>query len=164
MVAEELDILNIVAETPDTSQRKIAEQTGLSLGQVNFLLKKFVRIGLIKVEGQTPKSLRYNLTPKGMAEKADKTLRYIKASYAAVHAHVDAVTALCEDAKERGLAVYLVGSPDEMLEICKMACHRSGIPCCQGMPPAAEPAVIFCWEEEVELSCGEIPCVNVLKV
>jgi DNA-binding MarR family transcriptional regulator len=163
MVTEELNILNIVAETPDTSQRKIAEQTGLSLGQVNFLLKKFVRIGLIKIEGQTPKSLRYNLTPKGMAEKADKTLRYIKASYAAVLAHVDTVTALCEDAKMKGLQVYLVGSPDEMLEICKLACHRSGMPCKQGMPPAA-PAVVFCWEEDVEQSCGDFPCVNVLKV
>lgn len=164
MVAEELDILNIVARTPDTSQRKIAEQTGLSLGQVNFLLKKFVRIGLIKIEAQTPKSLRYNLTPKGMAEKADKTLRYIKASYAAVHARVDAVAGLMEDARARGLQVYLVGGPDEMLEICSLACHRSGTPCRQGMPPAAAPAVVFCWEEDVEKSCVDIPCVNVLKV
>jgi DNA-binding Lrp family transcriptional regulator len=32
----ELDILKIVAENPNISQRKIAEQTGISLGQVNF--------------------------------------------------------------------------------------------------------------------------------
>ena len=72
MVSEEYDILNIVAENPFTSQRQIAQQAGISLGQVNFLMKKFATKGLIKIEGQTAKSLQYHLTPKGMAAVAEK--------------------------------------------------------------------------------------------
>ena len=69
-MTDELDILKIVADNPEISQRKIAEKTGISLGQVNFLLKKFAKKGLIKIEGQTTKSLKYNLTPKGLSEKS----------------------------------------------------------------------------------------------
>jgi len=49
----ESDILQIVADNPQISQRKIAEKTGVSLGQVNFLIKKCVKKGFIKLEGQS---------------------------------------------------------------------------------------------------------------
>ena len=164
MIKSELDILNIVAEDPTTSQRNIAVQTGISLGQVNFLLKKFVKIGLIKIEGQTPASLSYNLTPKGMAEKAEKTLRYIKASYEAVHTQVAFVASLCQEYKAKGLHVHIVGSPDEMMEICKIACAQTSTPFKVGIPPEKDNAVVFCWEEEAEKNCKDFPCVNMLKL
>ena len=95
---EELDILKIVAENPSISQRKISEQTGISLGQVNFLIKKCVKKGLIKIEGQTSKSIKYNLTPKGLSEKATLTMQYIKVSYAAVIALTDKIRAVVDQA------------------------------------------------------------------
>ena len=49
MSEDNLDILSIVAENPCISQRKIANQIGLSLGQVNFLIKKYAKKGLIKI-------------------------------------------------------------------------------------------------------------------
>lgn len=120
-MTEELDILRIIAENPEISQRKIAEQTGISLGQVNFLIKKCAKKGLIKIEGQTTKSLRYNLTPQGMAEKAEKTLKYVKVSYAAIIALSDKIRELMEKYKAEGYDIYVYGSHDEMLEITKLA-------------------------------------------
>lgn len=159
----ELAILNIVAEDPTTSQRSIAVQTGISLGQVNFLLKKFVKIGLIKIEGQTPASLSYNLTPKGMAEKADKTLRYIKASYETVRTQVAYIEKLCEKYKAKGMQIYIVGHSEEMFEICKLACDQTATPFKRGYPDQKDKAVVFCWEEDVEEKCKGFECVNVLK-
>jgi len=118
---EDLDILRIVADNPQVSQRKIAESTGISLGQVNFLIKKLVKKGLIKIEGQTPKSIRYNLTPKGIVEKAALTKEYIQASYKAVIALSDKIRALAEEYEKEGKKLYVLGADNEMMDICKLA-------------------------------------------
>jgi DNA-binding Lrp family transcriptional regulator len=96
IMPDDLDILKIVADNPQISQRRIAESTGISLGQVNFLIKKLVKKGLIKIEGQTPKSIKYNLTPKGMVEKASLTLEYIRISYKAVISLTDTIRKIAD--------------------------------------------------------------------
>lgn len=118
---DELDILQIIAHNPAISQRKIAEQTGISLGQVNFLIKKCVRKGLLKIEGQTSKSIRYNLTPKGIAEKTAQTIEYIKISYGAVIKLSDKIRSLAGQYEMEGKKIYVSGTGNEMMEICKLA-------------------------------------------
>lgn len=127
-MTEELDILKILEHNSSISQRKISEQTGISLGQVNFLIKKCVKKGLIKMEGQSSKSLKYNLTPKGLAEKASLTLEYVKISYGAVMVLTDKIRALAQDVVGEGKTVYLHGSNDEMMEIVKLALNTGHIP------------------------------------
>ena len=163
MVKEELDILKIVAENPLTSQRMIAEKTGISLGQVNFLMKKCVKKGLIKIEGQTPKSLRYNLTPKGMAEKAERTLQYIKVSYAAVKKLSSRISELGRMYRDRGHSIYLVGKQDEMMEICILALNDTHIGYEVGIPADnVKNAVLFYWEPKMVDQYGSYTCVNIL--
>lgn len=118
---EELDILKIVAENPSISQRKISEQTGISLGQVNFLIKKCVKKGLIKIEGQTAKSIKYNITPVGLAEKAERTTEYIKASYAAVMKLTETMKEIEQRYLSEGKQVYVVGAEDELMQIARLA-------------------------------------------
>jgi DNA-binding Lrp family transcriptional regulator len=120
-LAAELDILKIVSENPLISQRKISEQTGLSLGQVNFLIKKCVKKGLIKIEGQTAKSIKYNITPKGIAEKAELTAQYIKLSYAAVIKLTQAMKEIEEKYLAAGKAIYVMGEEDELMQIARLA-------------------------------------------
>jgi len=117
MEEKELDILEIVAENPSISQRKIAEKTGISLGQVNFLLKKFVKKGLIKIEGQSSKSIQYNLTPKGIKEKAEKTLNYIKISYSAVLKMSQRIRDVIKEETNQGHDLYLLGDTDEIYDL-----------------------------------------------
>jgi DNA-binding MarR family transcriptional regulator len=69
-------------ETHQTiSQRELSQNTGLSLGTVNLLLQKMIRQGLIKMETIPANRVIYMLTPVGMAEKALKTVRYIRNHY-----------------------------------------------------------------------------------
>lgn len=120
---EEPDILSIVANNPNISQRKISEQTGISLGQVNFLIKKYVKKGLIKIEGQSVKSIKYNITPKGLSEKAEKTVEYIKISYAAVIKLTETMKEVEQKYLEGGKALYVTGEDDELMQIAKLALH-----------------------------------------
>ena len=77
-------LLNAIEINHDTSQRDLAHKTGLSLGSVNLLIRKMIREGLIKMEQIPVNRVIYMLTPKGLAEKADKTLRYAVRHYNAI--------------------------------------------------------------------------------
>ena len=120
-MSEELDILRLVADNPAISQRKISEQSGISLGQVNFLIKKCVKKGWIKLEGQTAKSIRYNITPKGLLEKAELTRQYISASYSAVVKLIEVMKAIEAEYLKNGKELYVTGEEDELMAIARLA-------------------------------------------
>ena len=120
-MSEELDILRLVADNPAISQRKISEQSGISLGQVNFLIKKCVKKGWIKLEGQTAKSIKYNITPKGLLEKAELTRQYISASYSAVVKLIEVMKAIEAEYFKNGKELYVTGEEDELMAIARLA-------------------------------------------
>lgn len=175
-MSEDLDILKIVAENPSISQRKIAERTGSSLGQVSFLIKKFVKKGLIKIEGQSSKSLRYNLTPKGITEKATLTLEYIKISYDAVSVLTDKIKCLVEEYVNKGVKIFVYGANDEMMQIIKLVLNGDHITCNQWrhidnnldeveLINNGDGYVILCWESALkeELKGKHLNVINVLE-
>ena len=77
-------LLSEIDANSDISQRELSNKTGVSLGSVNLLMKKMIREGLIKMEKIHANRVIYMLTPKGMAEKAEKTVRYIRHHYNAI--------------------------------------------------------------------------------
>lgn len=81
MQDNEVLILEELEKNSEITQRDLSEKTGLSLGMVNLLLKKFVKKGLVKLERLDGKSFRYILTPEGFKEKSKKTIDYIKRYY-----------------------------------------------------------------------------------
>ncbi|WP_324825774.1 winged helix-turn-helix transcriptional regulator [Sinanaerobacter sp. ZZT-01] len=165
---DELEILKLIEEKPYLSQRKIAEEIGISLGQVNFLIKKCVKKGFIKIEQQTAKSLRYNLTPKGMKEKAERTLQYIKNSYGTVIKLTEKIRTLSDFYQKLGKKIYIVGPEDEVMEIVKLALKEYSM-----AEVNLNQGVIFYWREESiskwkEKDTGlraesEIEFVNILR-
>lgn len=166
---EELDILKIIADNPEISQRKIAEQTGVSLGQVNFLIKKFVKKGLVKLDGQTPKSIRYNLTPKGLAQKTALTLEYVKASYSAVNKLSSKVLSLAVKYEDEKTNIIACGSNDEMMDIVKIALGNkaSYVPVSdlKYISIPKKEAVYFYWEDDFKtyLEDRGLKGVNILE-
>lgn len=61
-----LDILN---ESPDQSQRFLAQEVGLSLGLVNLWLKRLAESGYIRIENSGKRKMLYVVTPQGLEEK-----------------------------------------------------------------------------------------------
>ncbi len=147
----EHDILQIIAENPEISQRKIAEATGISLGQANFLMKKFLKIGLIKIEGQTSKSIKYNITPRGLSEKTRLTLRYMKISYEAVITLTDKIKELAKHYESEAKKIKVYGPPDEMMEICQLALGDRAIYYKGSSDPIILEShdVLFYWDEQL---------------
>jgi DNA-binding MarR family transcriptional regulator len=116
MEESELLILEIIENNASVTQREISKKSGLSLGMVNLLLKKFVKKGFVKLERLDGKSFRYILTPEGFKEKSKKTIEYMKRYYQK--------TLLIKQNIERIIRIYgrnrtyiLFGQDKEMKEI-----------------------------------------------
>ena len=75
-------LLKILAEEPRLGQREMAKIMGISLGKVNFCVSELAAKGWIKITRL--KSARkklpyiYMLTPKGLEEKGELTVRFLK--------------------------------------------------------------------------------------
>jgi len=78
---DHLDLMQIIDKNREASQRKLSQQTGLSIGKVNYCLKALVDIGFIKIKNfhNSNKKLNYAyiLTPQGIQEKAVITKQFI---------------------------------------------------------------------------------------
>jgi EPS-associated MarR family transcriptional regulator len=77
-----LKVLRLLETNPNINQRKLAESLGVSLGKTNFCLKALLDKGLVKIENFRTSTRKLNyaylLTPKGIAEKATLTQRFLK--------------------------------------------------------------------------------------
>ena len=75
-------ILKLLEADPHASQRRIADELGISLGRVNFCLQALIEKGLIKVNNfrnsANKRAYLYLLTPRGIEEKAVVTARFLK--------------------------------------------------------------------------------------
>ena len=78
---DQLDLLQIIEKDGKASQRLISQNTGFSIGKVNYCLKALIDIGFIKIHNfnNTNKKLNYayTLTPKGIQEKTVITKQFI---------------------------------------------------------------------------------------
>ena len=77
------EILRKIHRDPKTSQRKLAEDLGFSLGKLNYCLKALQRKGLVKFQNFQKKTdkisfMQYVLTPKGISERTKLTVNFMK--------------------------------------------------------------------------------------
>tara|TARA_B100001123_G_scaffold410540_1_gene505791 strand:- start:105 stop:431 length:327 start_codon:yes stop_codon:yes gene_type:complete len=79
---DHFEILRKIEQNPNSSQRKLAEELGFSLGKLNYCLKALKNKGLVKIENfaKNPNKINYIyvLTPKGFSEKTKLTVNFMK--------------------------------------------------------------------------------------
>ena len=77
-----LDILRKITNKPNSSQRKMANELGFSLGKFNYCLKELKKKGLVKInnfqKNKNKLSYIYILTPKGITTKTKLTINFMQ--------------------------------------------------------------------------------------
>jgi EPS-associated MarR family transcriptional regulator len=77
-----LDLLRKLESNPHCTQRELSREMGVSLGKVNYCMKKLTEKGLIKLTNFThnPNKMGYAylLTPSGIEEKSRLTFSFLK--------------------------------------------------------------------------------------
>ena len=77
-----LDLLRILESNPEYTQRELSQEMGVSLGKVNYCMKKLTEKGLIKLTNFSRSSNKfgyaYLLTPSGIEERSRLTFSFLK--------------------------------------------------------------------------------------
>ncbi len=78
-------ILKTLQADPQASQRRIADELGISLGRVNYCLNALIQKGLVKANNfrnsANKRAYLYLLTPRGIEERARLTARFLRVKF-----------------------------------------------------------------------------------
>jgi EPS-associated MarR family transcriptional regulator len=93
-------IMSLLEREPGLSQRELAARLGISLGKVNFCLQALIEKGLLKANtfynSRNKRAYLYVLTPNGIRERAQLTVRFLErktAEYEALRAEIERISA-----------------------------------------------------------------------
>ena len=80
---DHFEVLRKIDKDTKTSQRKLAEDLGFSLGKLNYCLKALQKKGLVKIKNFQEKTdkinyIRYIITPKGVSQRTKLTINFMK--------------------------------------------------------------------------------------
>ena len=101
-IEAQLSILDAIQENGRYTQRDLAGNTGLALSYINRILKDLVKNEWVNVKALNGKRFLYDLTPKGMSEKARLTLKYVLEAVDRYQEIRLRVMKLCERLKAEG--------------------------------------------------------------
>ena len=84
-----LELLHKLEANPKYTQRELSQEIGVSLGKVNYCMKKLIETGWIKFKSfsNNPNKVGYSylLTHKGIEEKARLTILFLKIKMEGIH-------------------------------------------------------------------------------
>jgi len=127
----DLDILEQIEVNPDITQANLADQMGVAVGTVNFLIKRLIEKGYVKVKRAQRKKLRYIITPKGISHRARLTVDYVEHSLRLYRKTRTRIAVLLAQVKEAGYTqVYMeptAHDPEDIMDICRLTCLEQGI-------------------------------------
>ena len=96
LTEDQLDLMHIIEKDSKASQRLISQNSGFSIGKVNYCLKALADIGFIKIQNfknsNNKLDYAYILTPKGIKEKTAVTKQFIikkKQEYDKLKSYID---------------------------------------------------------------------------
>jgi EPS-associated MarR family transcriptional regulator len=77
----DLRVLRLLEESPNRTQREMAQALGMSLGKANYVLKALLAKGLVKAQNfknsKNKRGYSYMLTAHGIATRAEMTKQFL---------------------------------------------------------------------------------------
>jgi len=99
-----LDLLRKLESNPEYTQRELSQEMGVSLGKVNYCMKKLVEKGWIKLTNFSHNSNKlgymYLLTPHGIEQKAKLTILFLKIKMKEYEMLKDEISLLKKDTEQ----------------------------------------------------------------
>ena len=113
MEEREFELVNIIGANLASSQRDLSRHMDLSLGMTNMLIRRLVTKGYIRIKQLDKKKVQYILTPKGFAEKMQKSVKYTLKTLNSIALMKSRLLVLLKGAHDAGIRkFYVLGGPD----------------------------------------------------
>lgn len=122
-----LEILQVIENKNDVTQRHLADRLDVALGLANSYLKRCVRKGLVKVQQAPANRYLYYLTPKGFSEKSRLTAQYLNNSFHFYRQASDSLTQLFHTCEEKAYQRVLFCGVSELAEIASVRANEHKI-------------------------------------
>ncbi len=122
-----LEMLEAIHEESDVTQRRLARRLDVALGLANSYLKRCVRKGLVKIQQAPPNRYLYYLTPKGFAEKARLTGRYLSYSLEFYRRAGESCLRAFAHCRRRGYARVALRGVSDLGEIASIRAMDAGV-------------------------------------
>lgn len=116
-------VIDIISNNNRPNQRTIAKSAGISLGMANIIIKRLVTTGYIKISHLNKGKIEYLLTPKGFAEKAQKTYNYTLRTIESLKVLKEKIQALIQQVYAKGRKNYYVLGKGELSHLIEIALH-----------------------------------------
>ena len=117
----EFALMREIAKSPALTQRELSQNTGMSLGMTNLLIKRLARKGYIKISQLDWKRTQYLLTPKGALEKAMKSYRYSLYTIRIFRQIRDNIRTALRREYDSGRREFAIVAQDELLDLVREA-------------------------------------------
>ncbi len=111
-------ILDHLLLRPDSSQRDLALATGISLGQINLIIKLLCDEGFLRQDAVSKRKNRYVLTQRGLAERARFSNEAILSTIKGYKKIKEAVIRLLTNLQVKGYTEFILeGDRGELQEV-----------------------------------------------
>ena len=118
---KEYRVIDEVSKNNRLTQREVSRKVGISLGMANLILKRLARRGYIKVKGLNRRGLEYVLTPKGFAQKTEKSYRYFLTTINLLKKTKRKVQELVSEEYSRGQRKFIILGKGELADLIEIS-------------------------------------------
>jgi DNA-binding MarR family transcriptional regulator len=125
--ANELQLLEALENSPETTQADLAAQLGVAVGTINWYLKRWSNKGYVKISRINRWKWSYLLTPEGIARKARLASEYVEASMRLYRRTREEAKRLLGDVRAAGYNQVVIEGEGEIAEICRLTCLELGV-------------------------------------
>jgi len=121
------NIQQTLEDNPNANQRVLAQNSNISLGQMNAVLKRCAERGWIAVKNLNMKKVCYCLTPAGLDEISRRSSGYMKRSFSMMNEYAENVLTAITAAKNEGKSKVILLGQSNIRFVIEWACERCGI-------------------------------------
>jgi DNA-binding MarR family transcriptional regulator len=119
---KEFAVIQQISDNHLPDQRMIADRTGISLGLTNLIIKRLIDKGYIKARQLNQKKIQYLLTPKGFAEKAQKSYNFTIKTIGLLKSLRERIQNLIMQKYDQGARVFIItGNNPELANLVELA-------------------------------------------
>jgi DNA-binding Lrp family transcriptional regulator len=123
----DLRILEEIEKDPAVSQRVLAERLGVALGVANACVRALARRGLIKVRGDSNRTLTYHLTKTGLLHKSRLAVEWTRNTLDFYHQARQVISAKLSLLGRSGVRRVVLYGVDEQVEIAAITAAETGL-------------------------------------
>lgn len=123
----ELRVLEQIERNPRVSQREVARSLGVALGVANACIHTLARKGLVKIRGESNRSITYHLTKKGLTHKARLAVEWTNNT---IEFYVRARSVIRDqllDIQSQDIKTVVLYGADDVVELVGMLAPEAGL-------------------------------------